>query len=203
MLLPKILSLLGLSALLTAVGSVPVAVDNGNADPMGYSGPAGTLHTSDTGIQYLLLNDDFPADHPALNMTYVASEIAAGRPAPKLPGVPAPTFVAPQPPGVLHCETTEGSPHWMDVWKVSQTLWHFAKYNPGWCCNNPPGPCKQLVVEQTAASDICAWTPKKMCIDCVYAADAVFKIATQCTLASKAGGFVRYGGLADINAYHS
>jgi hypothetical protein len=156
-----------LLAIITAVVGSPLAADK---PPIGGlnttdEAPAGTFHISPEGIRYLVLRDDFPQDHPALNVTLLVELMSENKSLPQLPGIDGMSFAPEIPPkGNRWCQTTAGSPHWLDVWKMHSNLAVLAKKPGGQlcCATQFPSKCSAIMAWKTAKSDICRWDGKQV-----------------------------------------
>jgi hypothetical protein len=165
---------------------------NGTTEPA-----AGTWHTAEDGLRYLKLRDDFPADHPALNMTHILELQALGRDAPQLPGIDAAAECQwanyPIPAANPTCETSGGSPTVGDVDKLANTLLGMTS-KANICCS-PPFPnqhCKTCRTQGTAATDVCNFKGDGgICVCCTQIGQDVQRIRNDCANNGRAGGYIK------------
>jgi hypothetical protein len=156
---------------------------------------AGTWHTAEDGLRYLKLRDDFPANHPALNMTLILELKALGQEIPQLPGIDAAEECLwagyPLPAANPTCETSGGSPTVGDADELANQLILDGK---ALCCSPPflNKHCKTCRTKGTAASDVCNFKGDGgICVCCTKIGEDVQRIRNDCANNGRAGGYIK------------
>ncbi|KAF8241829.1 hypothetical protein K440DRAFT_665136 [Wilcoxina mikolae CBS 423.85] len=170
--------------------------------------PSGAiLHRTADNFEYLELPQGMNVSHPSFDIQKLISLAESGQELPKIPGVPDPGAFAQGQDypvikgGLIKCQTTEASPWMLKVWENHAAL---AKIKDKWCCQlNAGSYCRNMQHHGNAATDICHWGKKGsgVCISCNIASVANYEVMDKCKWNSRAGGYMRFGSIADVNVY--